>query len=308
MDKIAFVKTGWATSYDGDQVVGRHEHIESYDEAHEKFNFKPSKDGRFYAYIPPMGEYKVPPKPDVSSKWLIIFVAAKNGNGPLTVVGWYRNALFHNDYISRPEYVLDELELDVHGGKYSYCISTCEAFLIPDYLRDITISGKHFKRSPIIYVRGGKKNDVWRLEFARLAESIVSKKIDYSEFNSPNISFPDKEHRKKVEKAAIEKAFEVLSKKYDVVDRQKDACGYDLLITHKITNEQLLVEVKGTSNDRMHFFMTRKELELSNDPRWRLFMVSDALNSKKYSLMNKYEVNEIFDLSPLAWEGTTKIQ
>ena len=39
MDKIAFVKTGWATSYDGDQVVGRHEHIESYDEAHEKFNF-----------------------------------------------------------------------------------------------------------------------------------------------------------------------------------------------------------------------------------------------------------------------------
>ncbi|UEM40627.1 hypothetical protein [Pectobacterium aquaticum] len=163
MDKIAFVKTGWATSYDGDQVVGRHEHIESYDEAHEKFNFKPSKDGRFYAYIPPMGEYKVPPKPDVSSKWLIIFVAAKNGNGPLTVVGWYRNAQFHNDYISRPEYDLDELELDVHGGKYSYCISTCEAFLIPNHLRDISISGKHFKRSPIIYVRGGKKNDAWRL-------------------------------------------------------------------------------------------------------------------------------------------------
>ncbi|MEI7188058.1 protein NO VEIN domain-containing protein [Dickeya dianthicola] len=307
MDKIAFVKTGWATSYDGDPVVGRHEHIESYDEAHEKFNFKPSTEGRFYAYIPPMGEYKVPPKPDVSSKWLIIFVAAKNGNGPLTVVGWYRNAQFHNDYISRPEYELDELELDVHGEKYSYCISTCEAFLIPNHLRDISISGKHFKRSPIIYVRGGKKNDAWRIEFARLAESIVSKKIKSTEFNSPNISFPDKEHRKKVEEAAIEKAFEVLSKKYDVVDRQKDACGYDLLITHKITNEQLLIEVKGTSNDRMHFFMTRKELELSHDPRWRLFMVSDALNSKKYSLMDKYQVNKVFDLSPLAWEGTTKI-
>lgn len=307
MDKIAFVKTGWATYYDGDQVVGRHGHIESYDEAHEKFNFKPSIGGRFYAYIPPMGEYKVPPKPDSNSEWLIIFVAARNGNGPLTVVGWYRNAQFHNDYISRPEYESDELELDVHGEKYSYCISTYEAFLIPNHLRDISISGKHFKRSPIIYVKGGKKNDAWRLDFAKLAESILIKQFDSSEFNPPRISFPDKEHRDKVEKAAIEKAFEILSKNYYVVDRQKDACGYDLLITHKRTNEQFLIEVKGTSNNRMHFFMTRKELKLSNDPRWRLFMVSDALNSKKYSLMNKYEVNKIFELSPLAWEGTIRV-
>lgn len=103
-ERIAFVKTGWSENYIGDPVVGRHAHIWDYEEAHERLNFSHAHDGHYYGYLPPIGRYHRPPQPKVPEGWLVIFVVARNGNGPLTVVGWYENAKFQREYTPRPEY------------------------------------------------------------------------------------------------------------------------------------------------------------------------------------------------------------
>lgn len=306
MDRIAFVKTGWATSYEGEEVVGRHAHIGEYNEAHERFNFKRAPDGRFYAYIPPMGRHESAPSPRDTRGWLLIFVAARNGNGPLTVVGWYENAVFEHTYLDRPEYEIGDFEMDIHGNPYSYCFSADRATLIPLQLRQTVVSGVHFKRSPIIYVRGNGRNEAWRQEFAELAESIVELASSIAETKAPTFNFPDVEHRKCVERAAIEEAERVFNAEYRVTDRQNDNCGYDLLLVHRKTGEELHVEVKGTSTQVIHFYMTRNEQKYLSNPKWRLYMVTEALLHPKGRLMDLAEVETMFDLVPFAWEGVAK--
>src|SRR5438105_964049 len=118
-ERIALVKTGWSDRYQGGPVFGRYAHIAQFDEAHERFNFLQHSDGLFYGYLPPIGPKKRPPQPKVRDNWLLIFVSARNGNGPLTVVGWYDNAIFHEEYAERREYFTSEdFETDVQGKRY----------------------------------------------------------------------------------------------------------------------------------------------------------------------------------------------
>lgn len=307
MDRIAFVKTGWSISYNGDEVVGRHAHIGEYDEAHERFNFKRAPDGRFYGYIPPMGQHEASPKPANPEGWLLIFVAARNGDGPLTVVGYYENATFERGYVDRPEYDVGDFELDVHDNCYSYCFSADKATLIPLHMRQQTISSDHFRRSPVIYVHGTGKDDVWRKEFADLALEIVSNPpVDDTE--TPTFKFPDPGRRKAVEEAAIDLAKKVFKADYRITDRQKDNCGYDLLLIHRQTAEEIHLEVKGTGGALMRFFLSRNEQKYINNPRWRLFMVTNALESPSGIMMDFDEVMDTFDLLPFAWEGVAKVR
>jgi hypothetical protein len=201
--RIALVKTGWSDEYQGGLVVGRFAHIEKYDEAHERYNFQRAADGRYYGYLPPIGTKARPPQPKIAEGWLLIFVSARHGNGPLTVVGWYENATLHSEYSDRPEYNTEaDFETDVHGAKYRYCISAITAHLIPVTSRTQIISGDHFKRSPVLYVRGNGKNDSWRGEFADLAEKLVDNPPADTDKSPPTIAFPDPAHKKRVELAA----------------------------------------------------------------------------------------------------------
>jgi hypothetical protein len=304
--RIAFVKTGWSDHYEGGPVLGRHAHVQEYDEAHERFNFLRYSDGRFYGYLPPIGHKERPPQPKEKEGWLLVFVSARNGNGPLTVVGWYEHAIFHEEYLERPEYSEPEgFELDVHGAKYSYCLSADTAYLIPTASRTETVSGHNFKRTPVLYVRGNGKDDDWRNELAEFAESLVADKIS-GESRPPRLSFPDPKQRKLVEKAAIAEAKKLLSKQYRVVDRQKDNCGYDLLARHRKTGKELHVEVKGTSGADMHFYLTRNEFRYMPMPQWRLIMVCDALGKAKATLLTAAEVRKAFSMDPFAWEAVAK--
>jgi hypothetical protein len=305
-ERIAFVKTGWSDDYEGGPVLGRHAHLQEYAEAHERFNFLLYSDGRYYGYLPPIGEKERPPQPKEKEDWLLVFVSARNGNGPLTVVGWYEGATFHEEYMPRPEYSdSDGFELDVHGSKYSYCLSAGFAHLIPTANRTIIILGEHFKRTPVLYVRGNGKNDKWRKEFADFAEILVTKRTD-SEPRPPTLSFPDSKQRKLVEEAAIAAAKQFLSKKYQIKDRQKDNCGYDLLARHRKTGEELHIEVKGTGGKIMHFYMTRNEFRYMPSPQWRLIMVCDALGSPETTMMDAAEARKTFNIDPFAWEAVAK--
>lgn len=306
-DKIAFVKTGWSDEYQGGAVLGRYAHIAEFDEAHERFNFLRTANGRFYGYLPPIGKSQRPPQPAEEDEWLLIFVSARKGTGPLTVVGWYEAATLHSEYSDRPEYSTEpDFELDVHGTRYGYCISADTAHLIPVNNRTLTISGDHFKRSPIIYARGNGKNESWRRELANLADELVSSYQPNTGESPPRFAFPDHEHRKKVELASVEAAIQFLQKKHKVTDRQKENCGYDLLARNKKTGEELHVEVKGTSGAAMHFYLTRGEYRYMSAPQWRLLMVTNALTSPKISLLTHAEVKKAFDLEAFAWEATAR--
>lgn len=306
--RIALVKTGWSDEYQGEPVVGRHAHIAQFDDAHEKYNFKRVIDGSFYGYLPPMGRARRPPQPKRSDDWLLIFVSARNGKGPLTVVGWYKNAELHPEYLERPEYDIEaDFNTDVHGDKYRYCISADLATLVPVGSRTETISSAHFKRTPILYLRGNGKSMRWREELAKSMERLVTSwSFDVNE-PPPHVSFPDPEHRKKIELAAVEAAKKFLKKEYVVTDRQKDNCGYDLLARHRKSNEELHIEVKGTSNERMHFYMTRGEHRyMTAMPQWRLIMVTNTLQKPNLKLLTREEVKKMFDFAAFAWEASAK--
>ncbi|AJQ95515.1 DUF3883 domain-containing protein [Gynuella sunshinyii] len=309
IERIAFVKTGWSEEYAGGPVVGRHAHISEFEEAHERFNFLQAPTQKFYAYLPPIGRNFRPPQPKETNGWLVIFVSARNGNGPLTVVGWYENALFEREYQERPEYDSgNDFETDVDGNNYVYCVRATTAHLIPVANRRIVVSGDHFKRTPIIYARGNGQDDEWRQELAVIAEEIVADSglEDLPELR-PIFNFPDAEHRKKVEQAAIEKAIKYLKgKKYKVTDRQKDNCGYDLLAKRKSMPNELHIEVKGTSYDEMRFFMSRNEKQYMPNPKWRLVIVTSALDNPKVSILTASEVHKTFEFSALSWEAVLK--
>jgi hypothetical protein len=305
--RIALVKTGWSDEYQGGPVLGRYAHIAQYDEAHERYNFQQTADGKYYGYLPPIGKKERPPQPKTAEGWLLFFVSARKGNGPLTVVGWYEDATLHSEYSPRPEYTAEQdFETDVHGAKFGYCISAAVAHLIPVADRTQIISGDHFKRSPVLYVRGNGKNETWRRDLANLAEKIVKNPPADLDKPPPKIAFPDQEHRKKVELAAINVAKKYLAKESRVTDRQLHKCGYDLLARNRATGEELHVEVKGTAGEAMHFYMTRGEYRYMHSPQWRLIMVTNALKKPKLTILTSREVKKVFELEAFAWEATVR--
>lgn len=231
-ERIAFVKTGWSEEYAGGPVLGRHSHIKEFSEAHEALNFLPDMSGTHYAYVPPIGEEFRPPQPSISTGWLVVFVSAKDGSGPLTIIGWYKNASFLSDYEPRPDYGRGHLVPKTPSGKpYIYCLSAPSGHLVDLEHRTVQISGAHFRRAPIVYVKGVGKDDEWRKELAALAERLVAawpRSTDSA--RKPKIVFPDAEHRRKVEEAAVEFVKQYLTRKgYAWEDKQSSNCGYDLL-------------------------------------------------------------------------------
>ncbi len=311
-EKIAFVKTGWADHYSGDPIVGRHDYIDKFNDAHEKFNFLQAPDKKYYAYIPPIGKNNSVPQPADKDGWLIIFVSAYEGKGRLVAVGYYVNARFESEFKCRPEYELQfAFQTDVEGNKYLYCITSDDAYLIPKSERNFEVDGKHFRRSPIIYARGVNKNDSWRNGYARLAEQIYrhySTRDIHKTSGEPSLRFPNQEHRKKVEKASVNFVKEKLKELgYVIEDKQKLNCGYDLLAKRDEEPSELHIEVKGTSGPEPHFYLSKNEKNYISNPKWRLAIVINALNNPSYELLTKEQLDKRFHLVPIAWESTVRM-
>lgn len=114
-------------------------------------------------------------------------------------------------------------------------------------------------------------------------------------------SFPDAETRKKVEDAAIGfviKYFEDID--FQITDRQKDNCGYDLLAQKG--KEILKLEVKGTASEEQRFFITRNERAKSADPLWRLVIVSNVSSIPSLDVFSAEEMENQFNFDALSWE------
>lgn len=317
--KIAVIKTGWSEDYRGAVVEAAHAYVSEFKDGHEKFNFLPGPDGRFYAYTPPIGRQFSPPQPDDPDDWLV-FAVAKAPNRPgVYLVGWYENARFLGEYRSRPEY--DEaspaIPLDGQGETFSYTLVADQAVAIPYEARQFSFPGDHLKRSPIYYLRGNGRSEAWREELAqqllRVRKSytppVTSQPVNPNESKKGGIS-ADPVRRKEVEEAAIRRVKAEFPKpNFKIKDRQMDKCGFDLLVTDRKGNE-LHIEVKGTAMPRPHFLMSRNEYGYmrANPKPWRLAMVTDALGKPKLKLFTAREAEKEFLWEEFTWRGIARDQ
>jgi hypothetical protein len=308
-ERIAVVKTAWSDDYAGEMPKGRHANIRKLGDAYERYNFQKGPRGRYYGYLPPMGEKERPPQAAETTGWLLVFVAAQNGTGPLVVVGWYEDATLHDEYLKRPEYAEPRgFPTDIHGAPYSYCLTARRVHLIPSGERIYRIAGDHIRRAPIVYLRGGPGTDPWRAALARELEILISGRAKKREKPSPGLNFPDVKHRKLVERAAVDAVEQLLKRTHEIENREKDKCGYDLRALHRSSGEEWFVEVKGTSGAEGHFYMTRNEKSFVDDPRWRLAMVTDALGKPRIQILDGKKAQKTFFFNPFAWEGVLKVR
>jgi hypothetical protein len=113
--------------------------------------------------------------------------------------------------------------------------------------------------------------------------------------------FPDPQTRKEIEIAAVSFVIKELEAKgYTVEDRQRENCGYDLLVTSSV--ETLKVEVKGSDSPERRFFITRNERSTAKNSQWRLALVTMARKSPKLEIITGEEVEGIFAFDALVWE------
>ena len=117
---------------------------------------------------------------------------------------------------------------------------------------------------------------------------------------------PDPVLRKKVEKAAVR----FVEKKYErngwsVRSVELEKVGYDL---HCTKDDQVeCVEVKGTSGATEQFVITANEFEKAkSDPRFVLFVVTNALNKPKGHQYSGPELIDLFKITPLQYRVSKK--
>lgn len=310
LNKIMFVKTGWSDLYEGGYVLGNHTYLKQIANiGHEIYNFKRTRNG-FCAYIPPSaGSCPLLSGRDAED-WFVVFLARENGNGQLCVVGYYENARIYDKLQIRPEYEYEQFDTDNDGEKFQYCIESKNAFRMPlERRRDWVIRKdlcKHISSTPLVYVKGPKsKDEPWRKDFVDIAERLLNDDDSYVR-PFPNV---DTATRRRIEIAAVNKVCEYYEERgFHIVDRQKDNCGYDLLVTKG--KKEFHVEVKGSSGDRFRLYLTLNEYNHMNaTSKWRLAAVKNVFNEGcKLKIFNKDDFEDMFDVRPIEWVAEEKFE
>lgn len=321
VERIAVIKTGWSDDFQGAEVEGDHRYVRENGYGHEKFNFRRTPDGTFCIYTPPLRE-ETPPNPKHKAGWLVFHLAKRPKRSGLYLVGWYEDAEFLNRYQPRPEYKQrpSRLELDNGGQPYSYIIAAPKAVQLNSLDTPHIFRGDKMKRAPVFYLRGGDKSEGWRDHLAEKLLAIRSQNKKRGEEEMPvgatgnskggGVS-ADPVRRKEVEETAIAmvKAHYPASK-YEVTDKQRDNCGYDILVRHRTNRKaEMHIEVKGTQLTQPHFLMSKNEhaYMLGHPEQWRLAMVTDALSDKpKLKLYKADQAKADFNWDVFSWHATAK--
>ena len=117
---------------------------------------------------------------------------------------------------------------------------------------------------------------------------------------------PETEVKREIEKTAVDVASNYYAEKgFSVKSVENENLGWDLIVVKN--NEELHVEVKGTSRNDYHFFLSKQEYEkMKNDSKWRLFVVKDALGNPEHKEILNSDIEEFFDLEPFCFEGSWK--
>ncbi|SHK90804.1 DUF3883 domain-containing protein [Fibrobacter sp. UWB12] len=119
---------------------------------------------------------------------------------------------------------------------------------------------------------------------------------------------PETEMKKEIEDTAVKIASEYYEEKgFSVKSVEKENCGWDLTVIKG--DKERHIEVKGTSRNDYHFFLSKNEYEkMISDPKWRLFVVKNVLEDPEPDciVIRRQNVEKLFDLIPFCFEGTWK--
>lgn len=91
---------------------------------------------------------------------------------------------------------------------------------------------------------------------------------------------------------------------FQIDDRQKDNCGYDLLV--RKDQSTLFLEVKGTVSEEPRFYLSRNEHNHSEHPNWRLALVTNAIRNPSLTVYDREELLDFFVLDPLVFQALRK--
>lgn len=319
MKKILWVKFGWSDYYQGGTVGGDFPWLAEHGgKGHEAWNFKPA-DGRYYCYVPPQGAGGTPWNPDPRG-WTVVCLARYPRKTGIHVVGWYEDATLHGGYRNRPEAgVAGPAAQDGKTGDLLYSISAGRAFLVPPELRVSPFSHESVRQGKYSFLDGpgvaqdANKRAVLKIleaDLKRLKSTATSKpnpataSIVANDEADPLRSFGTAEHRKKVEKRAVEAATEKLEAMgYCCNSREPENLGFDLEATHRVTKKKMDVEVKGTASPAPRLFMTANEHAYMSKQTWRLAMVTNALTKPEVELLDRRQFDKTFKLTPMVWVG-----
>lgn len=189
-------------------------------------------------------------------------------------------------------------------------LMACEK-AVPVYLKQGThawayrgeFRAKAFSRDPAVieqYRRHRPVDDVAGILFMEMEDNIEEPLVGACWSIDP-------EARKAIEEAAVQRVWAYYKREeYEIEDRQKDNCGYDLLVTKG--NEMLRVEVKGTAKAEPAFWLTHNERAASVHPAWLLAVVTDALSDEPSEpiFFTTPQMDAAFDLEPYRWRATLK--
>ena len=72
--------------------------------------------------------------------------------------------------------------------------------------------------------------------------------------------------------------------------------------------EELHVEVKGTSRDEFHLFLSKNEYNtMLSDDNWRIFIVKNALSkNKEYDYLDRKDFMKLYFREPFCFECQKK--
>jgi hypothetical protein len=316
MKKILWVKFGWSDYYRGGPVDGNFGWLKDQrgkkDEGRggEAFNFMPAQDGNYYCYVPPARE-QVPRNAD-NTGWTVVCLAKNPKFKGIHVVGWYENATLIGKMVAPHPAAPD------NDAGY-YCIKSKSVYFVPPEDRikpfsDTSVrQGKYsFLSGPDVDVVDNKRRVLGLLERTIAAlEAFAVHNPNEKSVPDPEVDpngplagyFGPPENRKKVEKAAEQAVIKYYSGKGFNAQRVAHLpCGYDYIFTKK--DQELYVEVKGTSGSTPRFFLTRNEHNARLDHRWRLGMVTNALdNQSRVAIYNSREFKKAFELEPYLFIG-----
>lgn len=318
MDKIIWVKFGWSDYYQGQLVLGDFGYLAGGDQGHEAWNFRSDSDRKYGCYVPPSGRSGSVPTSEEPSGWTVVFLSKKPTDKGIHVVGWYEDATLLGKNKNRSK----NFDLGPHptrDGKAIYSIESKNSFLVPPEFRTEPFSHPTVGSAKYSYLAGpgikstAEKNevlDILQEKMGRLRSVVVKNpgdvfgpQDDVTE-SDPLAVFGTAEHRSAVEKAAIRATKSSLLKAgFSVESREPENIGYDLKATHKVSQQNLHVEVKGTSGTNERFFITANEYRYKVALEWRFALVTEALTNPRVTLYTLGEFEEAFDLVPMTWLG-----
>lgn len=121
---------------------------------------------------------------------------------------------------------------------------------------------------------------------------------------------PETEMKREIEKIAVEIASSYYRENgYTVTSVEHENCGWDLTVFRASDCKELHIEVKGTSRNEFHFFLSKNEYDkMMNDPKWRLFVAKNVLEDPdpECIVKRRQNVEKLFDLIPFCIEGIWK--